>query len=105
MVLGVPAAVAQAPAEVVHVAAAVTGAREKMDPFTGPFVSPQPSNPFFESAPLEYVIPQIITPLAAEGAMSDHILLKSVAVGELSYLAGPADYNWSWQAMDQYSTP
>mmetsp|Transcript_48925 Transcript_48925/g.102152 ORF Transcript_48925/g.102152 Transcript_48925/m.102152 type:complete len:130 (-) Transcript_48925:177-566(-) len=105
MAMGVLATVAQSPAEVVLVPAAVTGERETMDPFEGPFVCPQlTTTPPAEGAPPEHVIPLLTTPLAAEGARSDTIMVKSVAVGELSYVVAPDDHNWIWQPTDQFTT-
>ena len=98
--MGVPAAVARAPAEVVHIPASVTGAREKMDLFQGPFVYPQLTNPIAaEGAPREHVFPLLTIPIAAGGAQSDHVMLESLAV-ELSYIAAPVDNKWSWQRWD-----
>jgi hypothetical protein len=84
-VTGEPSAEGRAPAGVVHAAAAVTGTHEKSVPLTGPFLSPQQITPSAaEGAPVN-ATPLLIIPLAAEGAQLDQVMLKSVAVGEISF--------------------
>jgi hypothetical protein len=83
-VTGEPSAQERAPAGVVHAAAAMTGTREK-SPFTGPFLSPQQITRSAAEGALVNATPHFITPIAAKGAQLDQVMLKSIAVGEISF--------------------